>query len=404
MLTWAFAVAGLQNKPLMTEIGAQVAGRIDNFSAPQLSHIAWAFGALSLRHSEFLQSLSTHVRGSMASFKAQGLSNIAWAFAMVTFRDESLIRTVSPEIARDAGDLRPLALARCAWAYSVLAVQSPQLMRSISTEAIKKVEDFSTKALMKLIDSVYMSPAANENGQLQHVLAERTEELAKFFRSTWPPGEPVHIAKAEDYCNKLLEFGLIDCGMIGTQLLLSQLKIELPGSAFMRDCRSQAWLASASESQCQWLQENSGRDECTAAQYSLAIGEQTHHGWTVRCMSDSGQEFAISIPVEWSLPAEGSQAAEQQPPDHRWLLACELPGRRGSSETTCAVLEELCGRICALGVDLRSLEACAMVNGSVQVMSTVVPCISSIGAMWQFAVLFPNATFEFAEQVVGISD
>jgi len=385
MLTWAFAVAGLRNKELMTGIGAQVAQNIIRFSAPQLSHIAWAFGALSLRHTEFLQSLSTHVYGSIKSFRAQGLSNIAWAFAMVNFRDEQLILRVAPAIAREVGDLRPLALARCAWAYRVLSVPSPELMDALSVEALKKADEFPTKALVKLIDSVYSSPVPKERSLLHRVLAGRTADVANFIQAFWKGNHPIN---EEDYCGQLHAFSFVECGIVGTPLLLSQLNIDLPSGGFMRRCCQKGLHRNPKQDPTGQATDDASRVEYTAAEATVTLADRTFHEWFVRYPDDFGQDCL-------SVDDGGAQT---------FLVACTLPGRQGRHETTFAVLEDICSKILDLGVQSRSVEDCAAVTGSVEIFSSVIPCLSSVGAMWQFRTRFPNVTLEFAEQVGSISD
>jgi len=387
MITWAFAVAGLQNKQLMQEIGTQVAKRIDKFSAPQLSHIAWAFGALSLRHLEFLQSLSAQVHGSLGAFKAQGLSNIAWAFAMVTFRDETLLRRVAPDIAHDVGELRPLALARSAWAYRVLGVRSPELMSAIAAEALRKVEDFPTKALVKLVDSLYMSPAVAEQAALERALASRMAELSSFFLQSGGVS-----AGDEEYSAHLLNFGLLDCGVVGTPLLLSQLRIDLPSRGFIRRCRAREWAKRTDDYQCKI------HKEFTVAEIDVTAMQKTLHDWVVRYVGDSPLDMEPG-----SLePAQAAKGWRDEVA--RRLAAVSLPGRSGRAETTYMALAEVCVRIFTLGVEPGSADSCLAVKGSVQLYSTLLPCVSSIGALHQFTVWFPNVKLEVAEQIGSIGE
>eukprot|EP00927_Polykrikos_kofoidii_P086191 TRINITY_DN958_c0_g1_i1.p1 TRINITY_DN958_c0_g1~~TRINITY_DN958_c0_g1_i1.p1 ORF type:complete len:877 (-),score=149.23 TRINITY_DN958_c0_g1_i1:314-2944(-) len=383
MLTWAFAVAGQQNKPLMTEIGSQVAKYIDKYSAPQLSHIAWAFGALSLRHCEFLKSLSMHVHGSVDRFKSGGLSNIVWSFAMVTFRDEPFLRLVAPEIARESSGLRPLALTRCAWAYSALAVRIPELVAALSAEALNKLDDFPTKALVKLIDAIYMSPSA-QYMPLERALAERIMEVANFLRVVWPSRIVLEEADVEAYSKQLLDFGLIDFGIVGTPLLLTQLGIQLPGRDFIQRCRKQAWLEhSSQDSQARRIQDTSVRRGFTAAELEVTFMEEAKHDWVVRDQRGCENSYDPGGPEDANL----------------YFYAATLPGRHGRAESTFAVLVESCAIIASMGVDLNSASQCARVSGYIQIIALVVPCISTVGALKQFAVMFPGVALEFGEQV-----
>jgi len=372
MLSWAFAVAGLPRKQLMSEVGAQVSKRIERFSGPQLSHITWAFGALSLRHSEFLQTLSAHVHLTLSAFRPQALANIAWAFAMLTFRDDDLLRAMAPEIARDASELRPLALARCAWAYRVLAVRNTELMAAITVEALHKVQEFPTKALAKLVDSVYISPPAREHVLLEEALGARLAHLSSFFKDAWRPGGQALSMSTENYSASLMDFGLLDCGIVGTPMLLSQLAIELPSLAFIRRCRAREWA------KCQQDRDFRTNREFTVAQVAVSALDRPLHDWVIR-YSDG--------------------AEDREPTRGHWLLQVDLPGSTGGSDPTYLVLAEICDRLFGLGVDLNSVDACRAVSGTVQLLATVLPDVSTVGVMHQFAMWFPHVTLEFAEQV-----
>lgn len=396
MLTWAFAVAGLQHKELMTQIGIIVARRVETFTAPQLSHIAWAFGALALRHSEFLQVLSQHVQSHMGAFRAQGLSNIAWAFAMVTFRDEPLLLRAAPCIARDAAELRPLALARCAWAYRVLTVQSPALFETIAAESMAKVDDFPTKALVKLVDSMYLSSARFATGPhngLEAALATRMADVAGTLRRAaggLAGSMAGGAAAAEAYAVQVREHGLVDCGIVGTPVLMAHLGVALPGAAFMKRCRSQApsWasLCPSGRGEGDTSRPGStsqGREEYAAAELSVTVGEQQLETWAVRHTAQHDL-----------LEASASHL----------LLAVDLPSRPGQSEALYLALAEHCAGLARAGVDLGDADARAEVRGVCRVLSTLLPSLSGVGTLCQFAALFPNVSLEFAEQVGTLGD
>merc|ERR1719210_2953884 len=99
-------------------------------------------------------------------------------------------------------------------------------------------------------------------------------------------------------------------------------------------------------------------------------------------------------------PADNACASNVRHEDTKTLLvAADTPGHNGRTDITYLVLVELCARIFDLGVEPRSAESCASVTGSVQIFSTLLPYVSSVGAMQQFTVLFPNVVLEFTEQV-----
>lgn len=377
MLTWAFAVAGVRVKPLMQEIGTQVSQRIDTYTPSQLSNIAWAFGSLLLRHCVFLQTLSAHMETSFSAFKAQGLTNIVWAFAMVSYHDEPLLRRTAPRIARDAAELRPFPLARCAWAYQLFGVPNPQVLAAISVEAIKKLDKFPTKALMKLVDSLYVSPAAMELRRLERALEARVAQVALVLRQTWDPATIFPGREPENYSRTLQSFGHVDCGVVGTPMLLSQLHVGVPGRDFMLQVRTRSWVADIRDS-------HSHRWDLSSRKYAVARADI--------CFEDQSLNTWLTSLACHSM---GADVAKKQ-----WLVAVDfLPSRPARLECAFVVLSDLCTRIFAMGVDPGSLEARSRVAGSVQMHSNVIPCLSTIGAIHQFNMLFQGVAVYFAEQV-----
>jgi len=403
-LAWAFAVARHQHRHLMTEIGGQVAKRIDKFQAPQLSHIAWAFGALALKHQDFLCALSAHVHRSMAVFKAETLSGIAWGFAMVRFRDEHLLRRMATDIARDIGDLRPLALARCAWAYRLLLGRSPELMTALVGESVRKLDTLPTKTVVNLVDSLYASPpVAMQTTKLEKALAARIEKVSTFFKQAWPVGTLPSIT-VEQYSSQLSSFGLLDCGIVGTPLLLGQLGIDVPSRSFLQECRTPGRMRSSGlplpqqqqlllqQQHIDFQQSSGGRAEhLSEPNRELTLGRLD-----IKIMDEKVQDWVI-IQAGTVTPAIADSSSEEAA---QWLFVADLPGRRGLQETTCLVLSETCSRIFALGIDSDSMESCSSVEGSIQLLSTVVPCLSTVGVLWQFKARFPSVSLTFVEQIL----
>ena len=72
---------------------------------------------------------------------------------------------------------------------------------------------------------------------------------------------------------------------------------------------------------------------------------------------------------------------------------------RGNQSKYFMVMVEVCSAISDMGVDLESPEACAKVIGSTKLFTIQMPCLSSVGVLWQFKVLFPCIQLEFVEEV-----
>merc|ERR1712039_196969 len=98
-----------------------------------------------------------------------------------------------------------------------------------------------------------------------------------------------------------------------------------------------------------------------------------------------------------NTPAHRQEAA-------RLLSGVDMPRKQGHSATCFTALLELCAIIIGFVDAKAGCRDFPNVGGTVQMFATVVPCISSVGAMRQFSVLFPGVTLEFAEQVSAIGE
>jgi len=254
----------------------------------------------------------------------------------------------------------------------------------ICNEALKKLDDFSTKAIIKLMDSVYVTPV-KEHRMLEDALTVRTNLVAQVIQNAWPNAESLMTPNVDAYTTQIQDTGLIDCGLVGTPLLLTDLGIGLPSRDFILLCRRKAWLETGTNGERRPIPPNGGRQEFTAASCDIIIGEKEENIWLLRDAGETSQAAdAVLARIEVSA---------------RLLTAVELPGRRGRNDSTFAILVELIAAISSLGVDVTSVEQCSNVEGRAQLLSTTVPCISTVGALRQFNMLFPKITLEFTEQV-----
>jgi hypothetical protein len=384
---------------------------IDQYSAQQLCHIAWAFGALSLRHGEFFTKLAGHICKNLTMFKAQGLSNIAWACAMVSFRDDRLLHLMAPEIAKDVGDLRPLALARCAWAYRVLVVHTPNLMHSIVAEASKKIQEFPTKALAKLADAVYLLPPAKaeEENIIESELDKRTADIYDVLSSKIGTSvEEVAEADWTQYRDAITQLGIADTGMVGTPMMLKRLNIGMPSFEFIGKCKQQ-----------QILDRAEGGSPSESSGFSAAEIELTWN-WenctdTEWCWQDflmrytAGGSFRPGAQVRRKTldPATGAVLKEtyeplctDTTPAGNGLVSVEVGDRFGKQEPAFVLLDDIHCQLRSAGV----VQPQASIRGLLQLYSSEVPSISTLGAVHQFNLLYPSVTVEFSEQANFVCD
>jgi len=217
-------------------------------------------------------------------------------------------------------------------------------------------------------------------------------------KQAWPVGTPPSI-NLEQYTSQLMVFGLLDCGIVGTPVLLGQLGIDVPSRSFLQECRMQGRMKSSGlplPQQQQLLQQQQIDFQSRAEQLAEPNRELTLGRLDITIMDKRLQDWVI-IQAGAVTPAITDSSSEDA---GNWLLAIDLPGRRGPQETTCMVLSETCSQIFALGIDPASMMSCSTVQGSIELLSTVVPCLSTVGALWQFKARFPSVSLTFVEQVL----
>eukprot|EP00928_Gymnodinium_smaydae_P098472 TRINITY_DN9162_c4_g1_i1.p1 TRINITY_DN9162_c4_g1~~TRINITY_DN9162_c4_g1_i1.p1 ORF type:complete len:989 (-),score=122.07 TRINITY_DN9162_c4_g1_i1:213-3179(-) len=382
MLSWAFASTGEQHHQLMAEIGSQAVSKIRYYSPTQLSHIAWAFGALALRHEEFFKAIADLVTKKVALFSSGGLSDITWACAMIMYRDERMLRLAASQISKDIGVLRPLALTRCAWAYKALSVHSFQLLSAISEEAMRKLQDFPTKALVKLVDDSYAKPAP----ELEEAVLVRTRKIASLMQKAWVNRASLTGTAMQMHGQDFKRLGVRDLGKVGTPLLLHLLNFDVPERSFMRWCFQQPWLDHVLQEQGKDTNDASASaNAVTAARYELAF-----HGKTAK-----DHVYADS---------NGVDEEEMSMKSLQLLTWVDALDNSGGGVSMYRVLAELCTITASLDVDLQDEDACSEVTGSVQMLSSFVPCLASLGCLLQFTIIFPNVSVQFCELISEPSD
>eukprot|EP00928_Gymnodinium_smaydae_P023095 TRINITY_DN1918_c1_g1_i2.p1 TRINITY_DN1918_c1_g1~~TRINITY_DN1918_c1_g1_i2.p1 ORF type:complete len:140 (-),score=9.06 TRINITY_DN1918_c1_g1_i2:180-599(-) len=86
------------------------------------------------------------------------------------------------------------------------------------------------------------------------------------------------------------------------------------------------------------------------------------------------------------------------------LTHVDVSGSVGSGDSTYLTLAEMCAFVASLGVDLRDESSCSEVSGSLQLLTTTIPCLSAVGCLIQFRLLFPKISIEFCELVSEMPD
>lgn len=119
--------------------------------------------------------------------------------------------------------------------------------------------------------------------------------------------------------------------------------------------------------------------EAVVAECNFLLDDEERRQWLIR------RHTTILLPLP--IPATS-------------FTVVELPGRSVGHDLIFLVLVEASTVIANMSVDLDDPESCKEVTGSIKMISTQTPCISSVGALWQFKICFPGVRLEFAEQDV----
>lgn len=197
------------------------------------------------------------------------------------------------------------------------------------------------------------------------------------------------------YSELLAELQLDHLGSVGTCFLLSRLGVHEAPASFCRasDDEIRNHVCEGNEA----LRELSGAQTfplryCTLAEYCL---QSSSEGSTVRgsflCEEDR--------PLGQTLPASAPQASSPAAPP---LQAVPTGGARSRADRTLCgefqVLEKLRRRAIETASNGICDEAgvCRGVSGEVRLFAAVTPCLSCVGAIRQFQLLFPSLSVTVA--------
>lgn len=384
MLTWAYAVSNLGHPALMLEIGTKVSQRSQKFTPGQLAHIIWAFGALSLKHEGLCEAVAKCCQNDMrraslpspgahagtagaqatpnrdrdanSTYNANSLTQVVWGFAMVQYRNTSFLHEAAGRICLGIDMLKPLSLWRCASAYNAMMVNNKEIKEAILVEACKKQQDFSLKGLSRLLDCYNMHIGQKEQENLERVMDSRLELVAQKLTRLYATGHPYDDNSPDPLVFQWLhESGFLDLQVQGMKKILQKLDIQTPGWPFVSKCFREArpfWRSQA------------------FAMLELAVAGQSH--WFAR---------SLEGPDDLDRRRFAMDALQlSQPP----ALDCQVLSY---------VLElALLKMMESFGQD-----EIGQVEGTMQILLSMVPCSNSIALLLQFMAKFPKIQLRFVE-------
>merc|ERR1711957_629149 len=112
--------------------------------------------------------------------------------------------------------------------------------------------------------------------------------VSTFLKTTWEEWKSLANVNIEEYTAEMVGFSVVDCGIMGTPILLSQLDIDLPSRSFMERCRDQAWRKFIPD-----YPQKASPKEFSAAEVKITFGEKKLHDWVV-CSAGDPQRDADS--------------------------------------------------------------------------------------------------------------
>jgi hypothetical protein len=242
---------------------------------------------------------------------------------------------------------------------------------------VKKLPEFATRDLQRVVDSLYVSPALQASKELETELDRRMAQFGTSLTEMFQDGRDL-IGPNEEYRTLMNNSKEFECSLTGAGAVLSQISITLPSREFIRRCYAQA--NNFAKINVPDLCAADHAKEYTAAEIYFGSGSQEAllHEWVIH--------------FEGLLPGQPS-SDWLGPPDSSWRSS-----RNYRSASLFMTLADVCTKVTSMGVDMTSAQARADVRGSVDILCTLLPDASSLGALRHLDVLFPNVQIRFAEQ------
>lgn len=370
----AFSVIGLAHHELFDTLAAGVIDRVDQCTPRDLESIAWAFARLGLAKDVLMSAISSAAFHRIHEFQPLDLANVGWAFATLGIQDIPLMEALGAESVRQVTRFSLQALGHTAWAFSTLSCAYRALMDAISAQVLLNVDHLETPHLAVLLDA---------DLECKAVLGRRMGAVLWRFLEAFP-GSAEEWERPE-YLKFLRRLQVDNFGASGSRFLLTRLGIERAPWDFQ---------VSAQHQMRAYIQKNN------EVLKDLTTKEVLHK--RVCCFT----EYSLAVPVgDAMVPLRGVMMRENgywsasaaRGGTCRWLRAATglrvgaLVDRVLCSEFQ--TLEELCDNIERAG---GTPERRCDIQGGVRAFISTTPCVSCIGAMSQFRVMFPNVTLEIS--------
>merc|ERR1712217_474251 len=161
--------------------------------------------------------------------------------------------------------------------------------------------------------------------------------------------------------------------------------IEAPNRGFLTRCRAKIredGKDKDSEPELEFEKAGSSGEQTTqdyaAAEVDVSVGEQHLHQWVVKYSNRKFMPGGLHNDAFPLHEKDNMSAAVMDSGKRHKIIAVALTTQTGPMDHTYQVLVDVSNKIFDLGVDQNSLEACQGVKGNVRLLSTSLPCLSSV--------------------------
>lgn len=365
---WAYSRLGMRNKELMEAIAAESIRKMSDFDPQNLSNIAWAYAKLGMTHEPLLDAISAEVISKLSELTPRECSGLSWAFATLRRSDVPLLDAISSKALANMVEFESLYIATTAWAYDTLKMLDGPLRDALASEALRKINSMENQPLATLVDLDL--PGC---GVLEERLASKIDTFADRWRSQ----------DAFSGSNALLfEWQVDNLGIFGTGTLLEKLGVHPPQDPeFTVRARARIGAEAAHHAPEDWRKQRFFFKERVYCYAEFALAHPTvTETWKLQG----------TMVKENSFLGEGTRAGRTG-----LLRSVVLPINELVDRTLCAefqMLSELCDLVDSVGVTGKASRG--FVTGTVRLWTSGASCLSCVGIMRQFLLLFPRAVLE----------
>lgn len=366
-ILWSCATMGFRNRKIFDSIAWQALKKINEYSHVDCSITAWAFATMGVLNPQLMEALAQHALSIIDLFDPQNLSNLAWAFATFGIKHDTLMAAIAPAALNKISDFSPQELANIAWAYDVLGVEFGTLKEAVSKEVLRHLPEMETQALTFLVD-VGLSCADALRAKLQ-------VEVLRFLSAMPQRIEDWEEERIKDAVRRLK---VDSFGATGSRLVWDELGISKAPSDF--EARALQHISELGLTS-------------TGAQPASEAGSERKHKRVF-----AYAEYSLEAPVEGEEPIEGKMLFENgfrcMRGDARWLRHVKLPINSWVDRSLCAecqMMTEFCTELARDNL-AGTPELNALLKGTLYVFTSSPQCISCLGVLRQFQLLFPAVT------------